>query len=76
MMSASTPMKQACYQRVNKNNKLWDVTTFNIFQRSSLTIKNLTNNNHLVTYLFKITASGAYIINRKAAENLLDKALP
>lgn len=56
---------------------LWDVVTLEPRHRGSpLTIKKLKNDQKLVVYLAEVTHSGAYIINRKAAENLLKKALP
>lgn len=60
-----------------KNNKLWDIVILEISHNGfPLKIKNLTNNNHLVVYLTEVTHAGAYIINKKAAKNLLRKALP
>jgi glycosyl transferase family 25 len=60
-----------------KNSQLWDLVSFEIFHRGfPLTIKKLENGNNLVLYLTKVTHSGAYMINRKAAKNLLKKALP
>lgn len=56
---------------------LWDVVTLEPKHRGfPLTIKKLKNDQRLVVYLTEITHSGAYIINRKAAANLLRKALP
>lgn len=60
-----------------KNQKFWDIVNLEISHNGfPLKIKNLTNNNYLAVYLTKVTHSGAYIINRKAAKNLLKKALP
>jgi glycosyl transferase family 25 len=58
------------------NNDLWDITTFDIGHKGSpLVIKKLANND-LVVYLHNVTLTGAYIINRQAALNMLSKALP
>lgn len=61
-----------------KHKDLWDVASFELHRprRIPLTIKKLVNNHHLCIFLTKTTHSGAYIINRKAAKNLLKKALP
>lgn len=60
-----------------RNSKLWDVVILEIHhQGCPLTIKNLVNNHHLAVYLVNVTHTGAYVINRKAAKNLLEKALP
>jgi glycosyl transferase family 25 len=59
-----------------KNDHLWDITTFDIGHRGNpLRIKSLANND-LVVYLGKVLHTGAYIINRQAAINMLSKALP
>lgn len=56
---------------------LWDVVTLEQKHRGlPLTIKKFKNDQELVVYLAEVTHSGAYIINRKAAANLLKKALP
>jgi glycosyl transferase family 25 len=61
-----------------KNKELWDIVSFEIHRngRIPLTIKKLVNDHHLCVFLTKATHSGAYMINRKGAKNLLEKALP
>ncbi len=60
-----------------ENNKLWDINSFEISHNGTpLTIKSFSNNQKLVVYLTEVTHAGAYIINRKAAQRLLEKALP
>ncbi len=62
---------------LTRNSKLWDVVILEIHHSGCpLTIKNLVDNHHLAVYLMKVTHTGAYIINKKAAKNLLEKALP
>ncbi len=59
------------------NNSLWDIVSFDLLHHGTpLTIKKLSNNQRLVFYLTEVTKSGTYIINRKAAAKLLEKALP
>lgn len=60
-----------------QNSNLWDLTSFEVSSWGMpVTIKTLTNDQKLVAYLTNITHAGAYIINRKAAKNLLAKARP
>jgi glycosyl transferase, family 25 len=60
-----------------KNNKLWDIASFELSHRGMpLTIKELTHNQKIVIYLAEVSHAGSYIINRKAAKNLLQKSLP
>lgn len=55
----------------------WDITTFEIDHGGTpLPIKPLPDSRKLVVYLTKISKTGAYILNRKAATRLLEKALP
>lgn len=62
---------------LTKNSKLWDVAILEIHHTGCpLTIKTLVNNHHLAVYLVAVTHTGAYVINRKAAKNLLEKVLP
>lgn len=64
-------------EQLLQNDKLWDIATFNVLHNGTpLTVKKLLNNQRLVIYLTEITTSGAYIIDRKAAAKLLEKALP
>lgn len=59
------------------NKKLWDINTFDIRGNGMpLKIKRLSNGQKLVVYLTRVVNAGAYIINRKAAERLVQKALP
>ena len=61
-----------------KNTDLWDLVNFETQgnRRMHVSIKTLVNNHDLCIYLGKVTHAGAYMINRKAAKNLLEKALP
>lgn len=60
-----------------KNNKYWDISTFEVAHNGMpLTIKQLSDPYKLVVYLTEISHTGAYIINRNAAQKLLEKALP
>ncbi len=61
-----------------KNSDLWDVVNFEIHSdpRMPVSIKTLVNNHQLYLYLSKSTHTGCYMINRKAAKHLLEKALP
>lgn len=59
------------------NKELWDINLFEIHHSGMpLSIKKLSNDRDLSIYLVKISHSGAYIINRKAAKNLLKNAIP
>lgn len=63
---------------VLKNSTLWDIVNFEIHcnHRMPVSIKTLVNNHKLCLYLSKSTHTGCYMINRKAAKHLLEKALP
>ena len=62
---------------VVENSELWDIVNFDTrYYGFPLTIKKLRNNYNLSIYLTHVIHAGAYIINRKAAQNLLEKALP
>ncbi len=63
---------------VLKNSNLWDVVNFEIHShpRMPVSIKTLVNHHQLCLYLSKSTHTGCYMINRKAAKHLLQKALP
>jgi glycosyl transferase family 25 len=59
------------------NKDLWDINNFDIRGNGTpLIIKKFSNGQSLVVYLTSIVNAGAYIINRKAAERLVQKALP
>jgi glycosyl transferase family 25 len=59
------------------NKDLWDINTFDIRGNGMpVRIKKFSNGQSLVVYLTKVLNTGAYIINRKAAKKLLEKALP
>ena len=62
---------------VLKNSDLWDVVNFETHgnRRMPISIKTLVNNHQLCLYLSKSTHTGCYMINRKAAKHLLEKAL-
>lgn len=60
-----------------KHSSYWDINNFEIHHRGlPITIKKLKDDQKLVNYLFPVTHTGAYMINRKAAIRLLEKALP
>ena len=60
-----------------RNSHLWDVVNLDVAHRGfPLTIKKFNNDQQLVVYLTEIAHTGAYFINKKAAINLLSKALP
>ena len=63
---------------VLKNSDLWDIVNFETHgnRRMAVSIKTLVHNHQLCLYLGKATHTGCYMINRKAAKNLLEKALP
>ena len=56
----------------------WDITAFNMHagENYKLTLKHLQDDQNLCIYPTKFYSSGAYIINRKAARNLLQKSFP
>lgn len=59
------------------NKDLWDINTFDIRGNGTpVRIKKFSNGQTLVVYLTKVLNTGSYIINRKAATKLLEKALP
>jgi glycosyl transferase family 25 len=59
------------------NKDLWDINTFDIRGNGTpVRIKKFSNGQSLVVYLTRVVNAGAYIINRKAATKLLEKALP
>ncbi len=57
---------------------LWDICLFSKHHSGNpLSLKHFKHtNNDLCVYLSKVTQSGAYLLNRKAAMNLLASALP
>lgn len=58
-------------------NRFWDISSFDILHRGNpLVINQLTNNHQLALYLYRVSHSGAYIINRAAGMKLLEKSLP
>lgn len=63
---------------LQQNKNLWDVVTFEISHNGTpLTIKKLDSSQHkLSVYLTEISHTGAYILNRKAAQKLVQKFLP
>jgi glycosyl transferase family 25 len=55
----------------------WDLCTFEIHHRGfPLKLSALPSGRKLATYLFPVTHSGGYLINRKAARMLFEKSLP
>ena len=69
---------QVVIEDVLKNSNLWDIVNFEIHcnRRMPVCIKTLIHNHELSLYLSKSTHTGCYMINRKAAKHLLEKALP
>lgn len=69
-------LKETIERLVEKKN-LWDVVTFEISHNGlPITIETLPNGQNLSVYLTEISHTGAYIINRESAKNLLEKSLP
>ncbi len=61
---------------LRKEKSLWDIVSFEISHSGlPLTLKK-TYNQKISIYLFEITHTGCYLINRKAARALIEKALP
>jgi len=55
----------------------WDIANLETYHHGfPLTIQNFDNGTRIVVYLNDITHAGAYVLNRNAAELLLQKALP
>lgn len=68
---------ESVIQELLDNREFWDINTFQIARKGSpITLKTLSNSQKLSLYLSKFTGAGAYLINRKAAHKLLEKALP
>jgi glycosyl transferase family 25 len=65
-------------EKLQNNTALWDVVTFEISHRGTpLTLKHLDGTqNNLSVYLTETSHTGAYILNRKAAEKLMQKFFP
>ncbi len=62
---------------LTKDDSSWDITSFELSHSGlPLTLKTFPNNQKLSVYLAEVTHTGAYIINRKAAQKLLEKSLP
>lgn len=63
---------------LQQNKNLWDVVTFEISHNGTpLTLKKLNESqNKLSLYLTEISHTGAYILNRKAAQKLMQKFFP
>ncbi|MGI4775321.1 MAG: glycosyltransferase family 25 protein [Janthinobacterium lividum] len=72
------PVKlKSVIEQLQANAEYWDINSFEISHRGNpLTLKKLVDNYKLVVYSYKVSHSGAYIINRKAAKQLLEKSLP
>ncbi|MBP6985379.1 MAG: glycosyltransferase family 25 protein [Alphaproteobacteria bacterium] len=57
--------------------ELWDLNSFEISHKGTpLTLKELADGQVLVTYTTEITHAGCYLLNRRAAQKLLEKAFP
>ena len=65
---------------LERNSDLWDINTFDtgrIGRGMPIQIKHFNSiNKSLVTYLSRISYASAYIINRNAAQKLVEHALP
>lgn len=60
-----------------QNNHLWDSVSFDLFGTANpWTLTTLKNNGKLSVYPKQVTHSGAYLMNRKAAQKWIAKALP
>ena len=69
-------LRGAIEQLVNAP-EYWDVNTFSKWGTGTpLAIKSLQNNQKLCVYFTKVLSAAAYLLNRKAACQLLEKALP
>lgn len=68
---------KAAMNQLIEHPSYWDINNFETHHRGlPITIKTLKDNQKLVSYLLPVTHTGAYMINRKAAMRLLEKALP
>ncbi|RYE06278.1 MAG: glycosyltransferase family 25 protein [Rickettsiaceae bacterium] len=64
-------------EQLTTGKKYWDITSFEMSHRGNpLTLNTLHSDQKHVIFLYKVSHSGAYIINRKAAKKLLEKSLP
>ncbi|MDR0677922.1 MAG: glycosyltransferase family 25 protein [Holosporaceae bacterium] len=62
---------------VTKKKSLWDIANFETKHRGCpVKISELSSWRHLVVYLFSVTHAGCYLINRRAAQELLKKFYP
>jgi glycosyl transferase family 25 len=62
---------------LQQNAQYWDIANLEVYHRGlPVTIKKLDEHTRMVVYLVETTHTGAYIINRHAARQLLHKALP
>ena len=68
---------QQAVKNVLSHKKIWDVCSFELLHHGfPLNIRNIDDHHHLAIYLTNVTHTGCYLISRKAAQNLLKKALP
>lgn len=64
-------------EELMKEPHLWDLNSFDILHNGTpLTLKTFENKQKMVVYLTNVSHTGCYILNRKAAKRLLEKALP
>lgn len=69
-------IKQAMVNLLANSDK-WDIANLETYHNGlPLVIQKFENGTRMVVYLTEVTHAGAYILNRKAAERLLQKALP
>ena len=70
-------VKQALEMLTANDKDDWDISILEISHKGTpLTIRTFPNQQKLVLYLTEVTHGGAYILNRKAAEQLVQRALP
>lgn len=62
---------------LTNHQELWDIVSFEIRHRGSpLAVRKIMEDQILAVYLAEITDTGAYLINRRMAKKLLEKAFP
>ena len=68
---------RAVIGELTQNKSYWDIVNFDINHGGApLTIKTLKHKHLLSVYLTEVAHSGSYMLSRKAALKLLEKALP
>jgi glycosyl transferase family 25 len=68
---------KAAIEELPEHNTRWDIAAFEIYHGGMpLIVNELSNQKKLAVYLTEISHTGAYMLNRHAATELLKKALP